>query len=54
MKNPKKLTRHQKEKLSKKNLDANNYLLIQEDAFTFTVQRKDKIKTSEHIYTFNK
>jgi hypothetical protein len=54
MKNPKKLTRSQKEKLSKKHMDASNYLLIKEDATTFTVQKKDKIGTEESMITLNK
>lgn len=54
MKNPKKLTRNQKEKLTKKHLDANEYCMIKEDAYTFTVQKKSKIGTTEDIITFNK
>lgn len=54
MKNPKKLTRTQKEKLSKKHLDATEYVMINEDAYTFTVQKKSKIGTNEDIITLNK
>ncbi len=54
MKNPKKLTRNQKEKLSKKHLDPREYVMIKEDAYTFTVQKKDMIGTSEKIMTFDK
>jgi hypothetical protein len=54
MKNPKKLTRNQKEKLTKKHLDASEYCMIKEDAYTFTVQKKSKIGTTEDIITFNK
>lgn len=54
MKNPKKLTRTQKEKLTKKHVDASEYCMIKEDAYTFTVQKKSKIGTEEGIMTFNK
>ena len=54
MKNPKKLTRTQKEKLTKKHLDASEYVMIKEDAYTFTVQKKSKIGTSENIIEFSK
>ena len=54
MKNPKKLTRNQKEKLSKKHVDASEYVLIWEDVDTFTVQKKSKIGTDEGKMTFNK
>ena len=54
MKNPKKLTRTQKEKLTKKHIDATEYVMIKEDAYTFTVQKKSKIGTTENIMTFNK
>jgi hypothetical protein len=54
MKNPKKLTRAQKEKLTKKHLDASSYVLIAEDAYTFTVQKKYKVGTDEDKITFSK
>lgn len=54
MKNPKKLTRTQKEKLTRKHLDANDYVMIKEDAYTFTVQKKDKVGTEESIIVFDK
>lgn len=40
MKQPKKLTRYQKIKLSKKGHKADDYLLLTEDAATFTVISK--------------
>ena len=54
MKNPKKLTRTQKERLTKKHLDAKECVMIEEDAFTYTVQKKNKIGTNEDKYTFDK
>lgn len=54
MKNPKKLTRAMKEKLTKKHIDATEYVLINEDSNTFTVQKKDKIGTDDGRITFNK
>jgi hypothetical protein len=54
MKNPKKLTRTQKEKLSRKHIDASEYVMIKEDAYTFTVQKKDKVGTDKDIMVFNK
>lgn len=54
MKNPKKLTRTQKEKLTKKHLDASEYVMVTEDAYTFTVQKKSKIGTTEDKITFSK
>ena len=54
MKNPKKLTRTQKERLTKKHLDAKEFVMIEEDAFTYTVQKKNKIGTNEDKYTFDK
>lgn len=54
MKNPKKLTRRQKEKLTKKHLDASEYVMIAEDTYTFTVQKKSKISTTEDKITFSK
>ena len=54
MKNPKALTRSQKEKLTKKHLDASEYVVIEQDNYTFTVQKKSKLKTDEDIITFNK
>jgi hypothetical protein len=54
MKNPKKLTRTQKEKLTKKHVDATEYVMVSEDAYTFTVQKKSKIGTNEGKMTFNK
>ena len=40
MKQPKKLTRSQKEKLRKNGLDWNNYMLLSEDKDTFIVIAK--------------
>lgn len=54
MKNPKKLTRVQKEKLSKKHFISEDYVVIKEDAYTFTVQKKTKIGTDSDIFVFNK
>lgn len=54
MKNPKKLTRAMKIKLSNKGFNANDFVLLKEDNDTFTVQRKDKLKTEEEVYTINK
>jgi len=54
MKNPKKLTRAQKIKLSKKHIDPDEYVLLREDNDTFTVQKKSKVGTQEDIMTFNK
>jgi hypothetical protein len=54
MKNPKKLTRNQKEKLSKKHLDPDEFVMIREDAYTFTVQKKSKLGTEENIIVLNK
>lgn len=54
MKNPKKLTRTQKEKLTRKHLDATEFVMIAEDAFTYTVQKKSKLGTDEDKYTFDK
>jgi hypothetical protein len=54
MKNPKKLTRSQKEKLTKKHMEPSEYVLISEDAYTFTVQKRSKIGTSEEMMTLNK
>lgn len=54
MKQPKKLTRSQKEKLTKKNLDASQFVVIAETSTTFTVQKKSKAGTKESIYEFNK
>lgn len=55
MKNPKKLTRSQKEKLSKKHIeDPNEYVMVSEDAYTFTVQKKDKLGPSHEMMTFSK
>ena len=47
MKQPKKLTRFQKEVLTKKGLDWNDYMLLTEDKDTFTVIAK---KENEHGY----
>ena len=44
MKQPKKLTRSQKEKLRKNGLDWNNYMLLSEDKDTFTVIAKKENK----------
>lgn len=54
MKNPKKLTRTQKEKLTRKHLDATEFVLLSEDNDTFTVQKKEKLRTEEDKYTFYK
>lgn len=54
MKNPKKLTRNQKVKLSKKHLEPDDYLFIREDVDTFTVQKRSKLGTKEGIVTLNK
>ena len=54
MKNPKKLTRAQKEKLTKKHLDSTEYVLLKEDNDTFTVQKKSKMGSNEGILTFHK
>lgn len=54
MKNPKKLTRAQKEKLSKKGFDATEYVLITEDTNTFTVQKKSKLGTKNGLLVFHK
>ena len=54
MKNPKKLTRNQKQKLSRKHLDPDDYVVIKEDNFTYTVQLKSKIGTEENKITFDK
>ena len=45
MKQPKKLTRNQKEVLKKNGLDWNNFMLLSEDKDTFTVISK---KENEH------
>jgi hypothetical protein len=45
MKQPKKLTRHQKEILKKHGLDWNNFMLLTEDKDAFTVIAK---KENEH------
>ncbi len=45
MKQPKKLTRNQKEILRKNGLDWNNFMLLSEDKDTFTVISK---KENEH------
>ena len=47
MKQPKKLTRHQKEILEKNKLDWNDYMLLTEDKDTFTVIAK---RENEHGY----
>lgn len=47
MKQPKKLIRSQKEVLKKNGLDWNNYMLLSEDKYTFTVIAK---KADEHGY----
>jgi hypothetical protein len=54
MKQPKKLSRSQKEKLTKKNLDAQQFVVVSETATTFTVQKKAKVGTNDGIYEFNK
>ena len=54
MKNPKKLTRSQKEKLTKKHIDANEYVVVYEDCIIFTVQKKDKVGTEEGKIVFSK
>jgi hypothetical protein len=54
MKNPKKLTRTQKEKLTRKKLDATKYVVVEEDAYTFTVQEKEKVRTSEGLIILKK
>lgn len=54
MRNPKKLTRTQKEKLTRKHLDATEYVMIREDAYSYTVQKKSKLGTEEDKITFDK
>ncbi len=43
MKRPKKLNKFQKEKLRKKNIDVREYVLVDEDRETFTIQKKDQV-----------
>ena len=50
MKQPKKLTREQKQILSKNGIDATKYALILSDKNTFTVINKEK---KEQILVFN-
>ena len=55
MKQPKKLTRHQKEKLKKEGLDWNDYMLLTEDKDTFTVIAKKENKHGhKEQYTYSK
>lgn len=49
MKQPKKLTRGQKAKLSKKHLDPDKYVVIRKYADKYMLQEKDKIGTNEGI-----
>ena len=55
MKQPKKLTRSQKEVLKKKGLNWNDYMLLTEDKETFTVITKKENKNGiKEQYTYAK
>lgn len=55
MKQPKKLTRNQKEVLKKKGLDWNNFMLLTEDKNTFTViSKKEDEYGRKQQYTYEK
>ena len=55
MKQPKKLTRSQKEKLRKNGLDWNNYMLLSEDKDTFIViSKKENENGWKEQYTYSK
>lgn len=51
---PRRLTYQQKQHLTKKHLDATQFLLIKEDNYSYVVQKKDKIGTEYDKYTFFK
>lgn len=55
MKQPKKLTRSQKETLTKNGLDWNNYMLLTEDKDTFTViAKKENEYGNKEQFTYGK
>lgn len=55
MKQPKKLTRSQKEVLKKDGLDWNNFMLLTEDKDTFTViAKKENEHGNKEQYTYEK
>lgn len=55
MKQPKKLIRSQKEILKKKGLDWNDYMLLSEDKYTFTViSKKEDENGQREQFTYSK
>lgn len=54
LKQPKKLTRDQKEQLTREGLDATQYVIISEDDMTFTVQKKNEIGPQYQTQSFMK
>lgn len=55
MKQPKKLTRFQKEVLKKNGLDWNDFMLLTEDKETFTViSKKENKRGNKEQYTYAK
>lgn len=55
MKQPKKLTRNQKEMLKKNGIDWNEYMLLSEDKDTFTViSKKENEYGNKEQFTYSK
>lgn len=54
MKQPKKLTRNIKEQLTRMDLDATEYVIIDETPEQYVVQKKEKLKTEEDIIYIDK
>lgn len=55
MKQPKKLTRNQKEILNKNGIDWNDYMLLSEDKDTFTViSKKENKHGNKEQFTYSK